>query len=86
MWAAVVEELQDKVAAIRKDMSCRRNTVLREKKLALFEKLIPEPGRQDLALVEDLAKRLDLAGILPRSEVFQNHFGPLKSPVKMPEP
>eukprot|EP00435_Cladocopium_sp_Y103_P070288 s2538_g35.t1 len=77
-WASLVEELKGREAAIRSEMSNRRSTVLKDKKLALFEKLICESGHQDLTLVSDLARGFDLTREPPRSGVFQNHLRPAK--------
>eukprot|EP00438_Fugacium_kawagutii_P024944 Skav213201 [mRNA] locus=scaffold2826:375883:385109:- [translate_table: standard] len=59
-------------------MSQRRSSVLKDKKLALFEKLIIEAGHQDIGLIQDLTRGFGLTGELPKSGVFDRHLRPAK--------
>eukprot|EP00438_Fugacium_kawagutii_P016271 Skav232599 [mRNA] locus=scaffold2282:11506:13323:+ [translate_table: standard] len=70
----LVTDLKDREEHLRSSMSQRRNAVLKDKKLALFEKLISEPNHQDVNLIEDLTIAFDLTGELPKSGVFDRHF------------
>lgn len=69
-WAVLAGELKSKEAEIRSGVSKRRQDVLKDKKVALFKKLIADAGHQDSNLVSDLAKGFDLTGELPRSGVY----------------
>eukprot|EP00438_Fugacium_kawagutii_P003824 Skav230271 [mRNA] locus=scaffold3387:389583:390119:+ [translate_table: standard] len=59
-------------------MSDRRNEVLRDKKLALFEQLLSESDHLDTTLIGDLTKGFDLTGELPKSGVFARYLRPAK--------
>eukprot|EP00438_Fugacium_kawagutii_P028097 Skav236590 [mRNA] locus=scaffold415:10761:12503:+ [translate_table: standard] len=74
----LVTDLKDREEPLRSSMSQRRSAVLRNKRLALFEKLISESNHQDANLIEDLIRGFDLTGGLPKSGVFDRHLCPAK--------
>eukprot|EP00438_Fugacium_kawagutii_P007883 Skav213958 [mRNA] locus=scaffold1979:307938:309152:- [translate_table: standard] len=77
-WAILVTDLKARENQLRSEMSSRRNEVLKDKKLALFETLITESGHQDVTLIDDLTRGFDLTGELPKSGVFDRHLRPAK--------
>eukprot|EP00438_Fugacium_kawagutii_P023335 Skav221486 [mRNA] locus=scaffold1514:194152:200600:- [translate_table: standard] len=77
-WATLIVDLKGREGELRSSMSQRRSTVLKDKKLALFEKLIVESGHQDVGLIHDLTRGFDLTGELPKSGVFDRHLRPAK--------
>eukprot|EP00438_Fugacium_kawagutii_P017954 Skav227888 [mRNA] locus=scaffold3865:39733:41610:- [translate_table: standard] len=77
-WAMLVTDLKDREEQLRSSMSQRRSEVLKDKKLALFERLISESNHQDVNLIEDLTRGFDLTGELPKSGVFDRHLRPAK--------
>eukprot|EP00438_Fugacium_kawagutii_P001376 Skav232168 [mRNA] locus=scaffold1040:629053:640165:- [translate_table: standard] len=74
----LVTDLKDREEQLRSSMSQRRSEVLKDKKLALFERLISESNHQDVNLIEDLTRGFDLTGELRKSGVFDGHLRPAK--------
>eukprot|EP00438_Fugacium_kawagutii_P011802 Skav227977 [mRNA] locus=scaffold1165:12397:13688:+ [translate_table: standard] len=77
-WATLITDLKDREELLRSSMSQRKSAMLKDKKLALFEKLILESGHQDVGLIQDLTRGFDLIGELPKSGVFDRPLRPAK--------
>ena len=77
-WALLAEECKPLEKSLKDGMTARRKTVLSEKRLVLFERLIEQAGHEDSNLVKDLANGFSLTGELPKSGVFKNNLRPAK--------
>lgn len=63
----IVEGLRARENEMRAGVSDRRQTAPKDKRLALFERLIVDAGHQDLSIVDDLTRGFGLTGELPKS-------------------
>lgn len=77
-WAFLAEEVMPQERALKENVSSRRRTVLHDKKLVLFGKLIEQSGHEDVSLIQDLANGFSFTGELPKSGVFKNKLRPAK--------
>eukprot|EP00438_Fugacium_kawagutii_P021719 Skav221916 [mRNA] locus=scaffold3084:135765:137671:- [translate_table: standard] len=77
-WATLVNDLKSRECQRRFTMSDRRNEVLKDKKLALFEQLVSESNHLDKNRIEDFTSGFDLTGALPKSGIFNHYLRPAK--------
>ena len=75
-WVALSKELSTKERDLKGSISPRIAEVLKDKKLCLLKQLLEEACHEDTGLVEDIKRGFDLAGVLPRSGVFNQKFRP----------
>ena len=75
-WISLSKELSERQADFKKNMSARRRTILKDKKLILFQNLLAETGHEDAELVTQLGRGFDLTGMLPESNVFNRKVRP----------
>ena len=76
------KQLATKEAALKNDMSKRRQEVLSGKRLLLFKELLLEAGSEDVNLVDDICQGFDLTGKLPASHHFNTKYRPAALPVE----
>ena len=75
-WISMSRDLSELEADFKKTMSARRRTILKDKKLIMFQNLLAEAGHEDVDLVTQLARGFDLTGMLPESHVFNRKARP----------
>ena len=75
-WISLSKDLSELEADFKKNMSARCRTILKDKKLILFQNLLAEAGHEDVDLVTQLARGFDLTGMLPESNVFNRKVRP----------
>jgi ribonuclease HI len=75
-WIHLTEEMALEEEVLKENMTERRRTVLKNKNLTLFKRLMIDAGHQDRGLVDQLAEGFDLTGALPESSVFSRKVRP----------
>ena len=75
-WLRWVSELSPAEDELKAGMPDFRREVLSSKRLLVFRRMLADIQHEDLSLVDNMAKGLDLTGTLPRSHVFMSKFKP----------
>ena len=75
-WIALKRDLDADEKVLKDNMSCRRRTVLQDKSLRLFERLLRDSGHDDVDLTCNVIQGFDLTGMLPESRVFGRRVRP----------
>lgn len=75
-WMVLKESLVHEERALKETMTERRKSVLKDKSLLLFKKLLTDSGHGDCDIVDQLTEGFDLTGPLPESRVFSRKVRP----------